>query len=120
MHIFNYQITLSTKYNDIPHLIDNWFPALANIYGQPSKHFDGYITMVIKEPTSIVIICYLIEGNEEYNKLESLKAKNKDWSGFRSLCIIDAIKTHARLLGYSIETTSIELLSPKDRSVTPM
>ena len=120
MHIFNYQITLSTKYNDIPHLIDNWFSALANIYGHPSKNFDGYITMVMKESTSIVIICYLIEGNEEHQKLEYLKTRNKDWSGFRSLCIMNAIKSHARLLGYTIETTSIELLSPKDGSVTSM
>jgi hypothetical protein len=78
--------------------------------------------MVIKDATKITIICYLIEGHEEKNKLDSLKARNKDWPGFRSLCIMDAIKNRARSLGYSVNETRIELLQDKskDRSTTPM
>ncbi len=120
MHTYNYQITLRTMYNEIPHYVEHWYSALANIYGQPSKHFDGYVTLVIKEPTSLTIICYTIEGHEEKDKLDSLKARNKDWPGFRSLCIIDSIKLHAKSLGYCVNETSIELLASKDRSTTPM
>lgn len=122
MQTFNYQIKLSIKPTSFPHQIEHWFSALSNIYGQPSKHFDGYITLVIKDTTTLTIICYLIEGHEEKDKLDSLKARNKDWAGFRSLSIIDAIKIHARSLGYSITETSIELLQggSKDRSITPM
>ena len=120
MQIFNYQIILSTNFNTLRHSIDDWFSTLANIYGQPSKHFDGYISMVIKNDNALMITCYLIEGHEEKDKLDLLKTRSKDWPGFRSLCIMDAIKIRARSLGYSINETSIELLSPKDRSVTPM
>jgi len=120
MQIFNYQITLSTKPNSILHRIDDWFSTLANIYGQQTKHFDGYVSMVIKNDNSLIITCYLIEGHEEKEKLDLLKAKNKDWPGFRSLCLMDAIKTRSKLLGYTITETSIELLTPKNRSVTPM
>jgi hypothetical protein len=120
MQTFNYQIKMSITPNTIVHKIEDWVSTLADIYGQQTKHFDGYITMVIKDDTVITIICYLIEGHEEKEKLDSLKAKNKDWSGFRSLCLIDAIKIRARTLGYTVTETSIELLAPKNRSVTPM
>lgn len=122
MQTFNYEVILSIKDVNIIHRIEDWFPALANIYGQPSKHFDGYVSMVIKDNTTITIICYLVEDNEEKDKLDSLKSRNKDWPGFRSLCIMDAIKIHAKTLGYQVTETSIELLQtrPKDRSVTPM
>jgi hypothetical protein len=121
MHTFNYQIILSINPNTITHSIDDWFSTLANIYGQPSKHFDGYVSMVIKDNTTLTIICYVIEGHEEKSKLDSLKSRNKDWPGFRSLCIMDAIKIRARSLGYTINETSIELLQggSKDRSATP-
>lgn len=120
MHTFNYQITISVNPNIIAHSIDDWFSTLANIYGQPSKHFDGYVSMVLQDTTSLTIICYIIEGHEEKDKLDALKSRNKDWPGFRSLCIIDAIKIRARSLGYSVNETSIELLTSKDRSTTPM
>jgi hypothetical protein len=120
METFNYEIKLQTKANDVPHFVEHWYTALANIYGQPSKHFDGYVSMVLKDINNITIICYLIEGHEEHKKLETLKSRNKDWAGFRSLSIIDAIKIHARSLGYTVESTSIELLAHKNRSTTPM
>jgi hypothetical protein len=111
MQTFNYKITLSIKPNLILHRIEHWFTALSNIYGHQSKNFDGYISMAIKDTTSIIITCCVIEDNQE--KFNILKERNRDWPGFRIVCIMDAIKNHAKSLGYSVTETSIELISPK-------
>lgn len=114
MPTFRYKILLTTNSHHETST-EEWYPVLSNIYGVPTRNFDGYISNISINPSGLEIHSYLEEGPEEHDKLISLKTRNKDWAGFRALCVIDAIKIHARALGYSITETSIELLTPNKR-----
>jgi len=115
MVIFNYEIKIhlfrNNDQSDYGVPVSNvWYPALANIYGHPTKNFDGYITSVKKDDLVLTIRCYLIEGPEEEFKLAELKKRNIRWADYRAICIMDAINIHSRALGYVIDRTEIKLL----------
>ena len=84
-----------------------WFPLLANIYGSPSKSFDGYVSGVDYSENILNIKCYLVEDNDNYEKLSLLKQRYSDWNGYQQVSIIDAVKIHSRLLGYNLNSISI-------------
>lgn len=84
-----------------------WFTLLANIYGTPSKSFDGYVSSVEYLENTLVIYCYLVEDNDNKEKLLIPKERYKDWNGYQKISIMDAVKIQSRLLGYNISTMAI-------------
>jgi len=84
-----------------------WFPLLANIYGTSTKNFDGYVSGVEYSEKSLVIQCYLVEDTGNHEKLAPFKHTYSDWNGYQKISIMDAVKIHARLLGYNVSTIAI-------------
>ena len=74
MPTYNFKITLQLNkpIPDPPPSYEEWFPLLANIYGTPSKSFDGYVKSVEYLDTTLIIHCYLLEDNDNFQKLSLL------------------------------------------------
>jgi len=109
MPSYKFKITLQlNKPIPNPHAsYEEWFTLLANIYGTPSKSFDGYVSAVEYLQTSLIIHCYLVEDNDNKEKLLIPKERYSDWNGYQKNSISDALKLHARLLGYNISSIAI-------------
>ena len=109
MPSYNFKITL--KLNEPipdPHPSQaEWFPVLSNIYGIPSKSFDGYVSNVNYSNKELVINCYLVEDNDNHQKLSVFKEKYSDWNGYQKISMMDAVKLHSRVLGYTISSIGI-------------
>ena len=91
-----------------PHpLQTEWFPLLANIYGTHTKNFDGYVSSAEYSDTSLIIHCYLVEDGDNQGKLAPFKKLYNDWNGYQKVSIMDAVKVHARLLGYNLSSIGI-------------
>jgi len=90
-----------------PPSFEEWYPLLANIYGTASKSFDGYVSAVEYSDTCLIIHCYLVEDNDNKEKLLTLKERYSDWNGYQKISISDALKVHARLLRYNISSIAI-------------
>lgn len=84
-----------------------WFPLLASIYGNKAKSFDGYVSAVEYLEKSLIVYCYLVEDNENIDKLTPFKKRYSDWIGYQKICILDALKIHMRILGYNASTIEI-------------
>jgi hypothetical protein len=108
----NFKITIHLiKPIPNPHPLESeWFPLLANIYGYKTSCFDGYVSGVEYLDKSLVIYCYLVEDNENMEKLAPFKKRYSDWVGYQKICIIDALKIHMRVLGYNASTVEITAL----------
>ena len=109
MPSYKFKITIQLiKPIPAPHpSYDEWFPLLANIYGTPSKSFDGYVSSVEYLDTSLIIHCYLVEDNSNNHKLLIFKAHYADWNGYQKISIVDALKTYIRVLGYNASSIGI-------------
>jgi hypothetical protein len=106
-YTFKITVQLNKPIREPPPSYEEWFPLLANIYGTPSKSFDGYVSAVEYLDTSLIIYCYLVEDNDNKEKLLISKGRYSDWNGYQKISIMDAVKLHARLLGYNISTIGI-------------
>jgi len=84
-----------------------WFPLLANIYGTKTKSFDGYISALEYSDTRLTIKCYLVEDEDNTQKLEPLKALYNDWDGYQKISITDSLKTYLSVLGYNASSIAI-------------
>ena len=109
MTIYNFKISvhLNQPIPDTPSDAQ-WFPLLANIYGTRTKSFDGYILDLVYLDTQLIIRCYLVEDNDNNEKLEPLKAEYSDWNGYQKISILDALKSHLTMLNYNVSRMSIE------------
>jgi hypothetical protein len=106
-YTFKITVQLSEPIPYSPPSFEEWYPLLANIYGTPSKSFDGYVSAVEYSDTSLIIYCYLVEDNDNKEKLLTLKERYSDWNGYQKISISDALKVHARLLRYNISSIAI-------------
>jgi len=108
MTVYNFKITVDIN-EPIPQAPSDteWFPLLANIYGKKTKSFDGYVSSVVCSDTELTIICYLVEDNDNNEKLEPLKARYSDWNGYQQISILDAVKQHLSILDYNVSTIAI-------------
>jgi hypothetical protein len=110
MTVYNFKITLDIKEPIPQHPFEQWYPLLASIYGTPSKSFDGYVSSLEYLDNLISIHCYLVEDTDNQGKLSILKERYSDWTGYQKISMIDAVKQHARILGYTISTIGITIL----------
>lgn len=109
MPSYKFKITLQLN-RPIPNpapAYEEWFTLLANIYGTPSKNFDGYVSSVEYSDTSLVIQCYLVEDITNTQKLLVPKERYGDWNGYQKISIMDAVKLHSRVLGYNVSSIGI-------------
>jgi hypothetical protein len=106
MTIYNFNISIDIS-NSNTSSFEDWYPLLANIYGIPSKSFDGYVSAVNYSDTTLIIHCYLIEDLENNSKLVPFKERYKDWNGYQKISITDAVKLHARVLKYNIVSIAV-------------
>jgi hypothetical protein len=109
MPSYNFKITIQLikPIREPPPSFEEWYPLLANIYGTPSKSFDGYVSTVEYSDTTILIQCYLVEDTSNTEKLLVFKQRYSDWNGYQQICIMDAVKLHSRVLGYTISSIAI-------------
>lgn len=109
MPSYNFKITveLNRPIREQPPSFDEWYTLLANIYGTPSKNFDGYVSSVHYSDNAIVIQSYLVEDNANNEKLLVFKERYSDWNGYQKISIMDAVKLHSRLLGYNVSSIAI-------------
>ena len=109
MPSYSFKITLQINkpIREPPASFEEWYPLLANIYGTPSKSFDGYVSTVQYSDTAIIIQCYLVEDNTNNEKLLVFKERYSDWNGYQKISMMDAVKLHSRLLGYNISSIAI-------------
>jgi len=104
---FKITLQLNTPIPNPPPSYEEWFPLLANIYGTPSKSFDGYVSAVEYLESTLIIHCYLVEDNDNKEKLSISRERYSDWNGYQKISIMDAVKLHTRLLGYNISSIAI-------------
>ena len=109
MASYNFKITvdLNQPIRQPPPSFEEWYTLLANIYGTPSKSFDGYVSSVEYLDTSLLIHCYLVEDNTNKEKLLIPKERYSDWNGYQKVSILDSLKTYLRLLGYNASSIGI-------------
>jgi len=108
MTIYNFNINLKLLKPVSDQASDTqWFPLLSNIYGTKTKSFDGYVSDVIHSDTELTIKCYLVEDNDNYEKLQPLKAQYSDWNGYQKISILDALKQHLCILEYNVSSIAI-------------
>ena len=109
MASYNFKITvqLNIPIREPPPSFEEWYTLLANIYGTHSKSFDGYVSAVEYLDTSLVINCYLVEDNDNKEKLIIPKERYSDWNGYQKISIMDAVKLHSRVLGYNLSSIAI-------------
>lgn len=107
MAIYNFKITLDLRQPIPQPPFEQWYPLLANIYGTPSKSFDGYVSSLEYLHNLLIIHCYLVEDTDNQGKLSILKERYSDWDGYQKISMTDAVKLHARILGYTISTIGI-------------
>lgn len=104
---FKITVQLNKPIREPPPSFEEWYPLLANIYGTPSKSFDGYVSSVQYSDTSLLIQCYLVEDTSNNEKLSIFKERYSDWNGYQKISIMDAVKLHARILGYNVSSIAI-------------
>lgn len=104
---FNITVQLNRPIREPPPSFEEWYTLLANIYGTPSKNFDGYVSSVQYSDTGLLIKCYLVEDTSNSEKLSIFKGRYSDWNGYQKISIMDAVKLHARVLGYNISSIAI-------------
>lgn len=109
MTVYNFDITVHLN-QPIPEPPSDvqWFPLFANIYGTKTKSFDGYVSSVVHSATGLTINCYLVEDNDNNEKLEPLKARYNDWNGYQKVSILDALRSYLSLLNYTVSSISIK------------
>ena len=120
MLVYNFKITIQLiePIPKTPPQKSDWYSFLANIYGTATKGYDGYVSTVECSDDILTVFCCLVEDIDNYKKLEPLKEKYRDWSGYQKITILDALKIHLRLLSYN--ASSITIISmPSSSSRTP-
>jgi len=107
--MYNFKITIHLiKPVPNPHPAEaEWFPLLASVYGNKTSSFDGYVSGVEYLEKSLIVYCYLVEDNENMDKLAPFKQRYSDWNGYQKICIMDALKLHMRILGYNASIIEI-------------
>lgn len=110
--MYNFKITINlSKPIPNPHPSEaEWFPLLANVYGNKTMSFDGYVSGVEYLDTSLLVYCYLVEDNDNIEKLAPFKQRYSDWTGYQKICIMDSLKLHMRVLGYTASSIGITAL----------
>ena len=108
MTVYNFKITVDIN-QPIPEPPSDtdWFPLLASIYGKKTKSFDGYVSSVVYSDTQLIIMCYLVEDTDNYEKLQPLKAQYSDWNGYQKISILDAVKVYLDILEYTVSSIAI-------------
>jgi hypothetical protein len=106
-YIFKITVELNKPIRQPPPSFEEWYTLLANIYGTPSKSFDGYVSSVHYSDTSLDIQCYLVEDTSNNEKLLIPKERYSDWNGYQKISIMDAVKLHSRVLGYNVSSIAI-------------
>ena len=84
--------------------------ALKNIYGCPTRNFDGYISRIFQEKNHIHIDCYTLEGPEDVDRLSALKQEHTDWEDYKKNAVLKAFIKHLEYCGYT--WTLCEILGP--------
>jgi hypothetical protein len=90
----------------------NWSRALSSIYHSPGPNFDGYVSRASLENDTLTIDCYTVEGPEERDRLDGLKAIYRNWSLHRKSAVSNAILCFAANLGIKISRYQTEELVP--------
>jgi hypothetical protein len=106
-----FKVILKIYLSSIPLVESNWSRALSSIYHSPGPNFDGYISSVAVNNDTLVIDCYTVEGPEEYERINGLKAIYRNWSLHRKSAVSNAILCFATSLGIRIRRYQTDEIS---------